>query len=284
MRVKCVFNRLFRQFNIINYLHNNVGKSQIGIIMDMFDIPTEKELLGQVKAHLETKKPVKTLDVDDVFPFWNAASVSTADTDSMRKPNKKGLVMPNDKVGCVKPLKTIKEWKAERIKGHKETTSEAQKEPEVKKTAQMEAAGGTPKFKPVDATIDTTYSVKGAPKVNGKSLVGSIKPIKAGETVSIEDMKKLIAAIRTNNLPNNVGIVKPQKKPTLNVGGRDDFGVVTSDKPMKNPNPKAYAKYVEKDMDGKKTEKLVELGKPEYKKEPPKTSKTDLVGVVKVKK
>lgn len=284
MRVKCVLIRLFRQFNIINYLHNNVGKSQIGIIMDMFDIPTEKELLGQVKAHLETKKPVKTLDVDDVFPFWNAASVSTADTDSMRKPNKKGLVMPNDKVGCVKPLKTIKEWKAERIKGHKETTSEAQKEPEVKKTAQMEAAGGTPKFKPVDATVDTTYSVKGAPKVNGKSLVGTIKPIKAGETVSIEDMKKLIAAIRTNNLPNNVGIVKPQKKPTLNVGGRDDFGVVTSDKPMKNPNPKAYAKYVEKDMDGKKTEKLVELGKPEYKKEPPKTSKTDLVGVVKVKK
>lgn len=252
--------------------------------MDMFDIPTEKELLGQVKAHLETKKPVKTLDVDDVFPFWNAASVSTADTDSMRKPNRKGLVMPNDKVGCVKPLKTIKEWKAERIKGHKETTSEAQKEPEVKKTAQMEAAGGTPKFKPVDATIDTTYSVKGAPKVNGKSLVGSIKPIKAGETVSIEDMKKLIAAIRTNNLPNNVGIVKPQKKPTLNVGGRDDFGVVTSDKPMKDPNPKAYAKYVEKDMDGKKTEKLVELGKPEYKKEPPKVSKTNLVGSVQVKK
>lgn len=252
--------------------------------MDMFDIPTEKELLGQVKAHLETKKPVKTLDVDDVFPFWNAASVSTADTDSMRKPNKKGLVMPNDKVGCVKPLKTIKEWKAERIKGHKETTSEAQKEPEVKKTAQMEAAGGTPKFKPVDATVDTTYSVKGAPKVNGKSLVGTIKPIKAGETVSIEDMKTLIAAIRTNKLPNNVGIVKPQKKPTLNVGGRDDFGVVTSDKPMKNPNPKAYAKYVEKDMDGKKTEKLVELGKPEYKKEPPKTSKTNLVGSVQVKK
>ena len=252
--------------------------------MDMFDIPTEKELLGQVKAHLETKKPVKSLDVDDVFPFWNAASVSTADTDSMRKPNKKGLVMPNDKVGCVKPLKTIKEWKAERIKGHNETTSEAQKEPEVKKTAQMEAAGGTPKFKPVDATIDTTYSVKGSPKVNGKSLVGIIKPIKAGETVSIEDMKTLIAAIRTNKLPNNVGIVKPQKKPTLNVGGRDDFGVVTSDKPMKNPNPKAYAKYVEKDMDGKKTENLVELGKPEYKKEPPKTSKTDLVGVVKVKK
>lgn len=284
MRMKCVLIRLFRHRNIINYLHNNVGKSQIGIIMDMFDIPTEKELLGQVKAHLETKKPVKTLDVDDVFPFWNAASVSTADTDSMRKPNRKGLVMPNDKVGCVKPLKTIKEWKAERIKGHKETTSEAQKEPEVKKTAQMEAAGGTPKFKPVDATIDTTYSVKGAPKVNGKSLVGSIKPIKAGETVSIEDMKKLIAAIRTNNLPNNVGIVKPQKKPTLNVGGRDDFGVVTSDKPMKDPNPKAYAKYVEKDMDGKKTEKLVELGKPEYKKEPPKVSKTNLVGSVQVKK
>jgi len=282
--MKCVLIRLFRHRNIINYLHNNVGKSQIGIIMDMFDIPTEKELLGQVKAHLETKKPVKTLDVDDVFPFWNAASVSTADTDSMRKPNRKGLVMPNDKVGCVKPLKTIKEWKAERIKGHKETTSEAQKEPEVKKTAQMEAAGGTPKFKPVDATIDTTYSVKGAPKVNGKSLVGSIKPIKAGETVSIEDMKKLIAAIRTNNLPNNVGIVKPQKKPTLNVGGRDDFGVVTSDKPMKDPNPKAYAKYVEKDMDGKKTEKLVELGKPEYKKEPPKVSKTNLVGSVQVKK
>ena len=252
--------------------------------MDMFDLPTEKQLLGQVKAHLETKKPVKTLDTNEVFPFWNAASVSTADTDSMRKPNKKGLVMPNDKVGCVKPLKTIKEWKAERIKGHKETTSEAQKEPEVKKTAQMEAAGGTPKSKPVDATIDTTYSVKGAPKANGKSLVGSIKPIKAGETVSIEDMKKFIAAIRTNSLPNNVGIVKPQKKPTLNVGGRDDFGVVTSEKPMKNPNPKAYAKYVEKDMDGKKTEKLVELGKPEYKKEPPKTSKTDLVGVVKVKK
>ena len=284
MRAKCVFNRLFRQFNIINYLHNSIGKSQIGIIMDMFDIPTEKELLGQVKAHLETKKPVKTLDVDDVFPFWNAASVSTADTDSMRKPNKKGLVMPNDKVGCVKPLKTIKEWKAERIKGHKETTSEAQKEPEVKKTAQMEAAGGTPKFKPVDATVDTTYKVKGAPTVGGKSLVGTIKPIKAGETISIEDMKTLIAAIRTNKLPNNVGIVKPQKKPTLNVGGRDDFGVVTSDKPMKNPNPKAYAKYVEKDMDGKKTEQLVELGKPEYKKEPPKTSKTDLVGVVKVKK
>ena len=252
--------------------------------MDMFDIPTEKELLGQVKAHLESKKPVKSLDVNEVFPFWNAASVSTAETNSMRKPSKKGLVMQNDKVGCVQPLKTIKEWKAERIKGHKETTSEAQKEPEVKKTAKMEAAGGTPKFKPVDATVDTTYTVKGAPKVNGKSLVGTIKPIKAGEAISISDMKKLIAAIRTNNLPNKVGVVQPQKKPTLKVGGRDDFGVVTSDKPMKNPNPKAYAKYVEKDMDGKKTEQLVELGKPEYKKEPPKTSKSDLVGVVKVKK
>ena len=105
--------------------------------MYMFDIPTEKELLGQVKAHLESKKPVKSLDVNEVFPFWNAASVSAAETNSMRKPQKKGFVMPNDKVGCVQPLKTIKEWKAERIKGHKETTSEAQKEPEVKKTAKM---------------------------------------------------------------------------------------------------------------------------------------------------
>lgn len=255
------------------------------MIMDMFDIPTEKELLGQVKAHLETKRPVKTLDVNEVFPFWNAASVSAADTDSMRKPSKKGLVMPNDKVGSIQPIKTIKEWKAERVKGHKETTSEAQKEPEVKKPAKMEAASGTPKFKPVDATIDTTYTVKGAPVVKGKSLVGSIKPIKAGEAISISDMKTLIADIRKNNrLPNNVGIVKPQTKPTLKVGGRDDFGVVTSDKPMKNPDPKAYAKYTEKDMDGKKTEKLVELGKPEYKKEPPKTSKTNLVGSVQVKK
>ncbi len=274
----------FSRRHIINYLHNNVGKSHIGIIMYMFDIPTEKELLGQVKAHLESKKPVKSLDVNEVFPFWNAASVSAAETNSMRKPQKKGFVMPNDKVGCVQPLKTIKEWKAERIKGHKETTSEAQKEPEVKKTAKMESAGGTPKFKPVDATIDTTYTVKGAPVVKGKSLVGSIKPIKAGEAIAVSDMKKLIAAIRTNSLPNKVGVVQPQKKPTLKVGGRDDFGVVTSDKPMKNPNPKAYAKYVEKDMDGKKTEKLVELGKPEYKKEPPKTSKANLVGVVKVKK
>lgn len=252
--------------------------------MDMFDLPTEKELLGQVKAHLETKKPVKTLDTNEVFPFWNAASVSAADTDSMRKPSKKGLVMPNDKVGCVKPLKTIKEWKAERIKGHKETTSEAQKEPEVKKTAKLEASSGTPKFKPVDATVDTTYTVKGGPTVKGKSLVGTIKPIKAGEAISISDMKTLISAIRSKNLPNNVGIVKPQKNPTLKVGGRDDFGVVTSDKPMKNPEPKAYAKYAQKDMDGKKTEKLVELGKPEYKKEPPKTSKTNLVGSVQVKK
>ena len=120
-------------FDIINYLHNNVGNCHIGMIMDMFDIPTEKELLGQVKAHLETKRPVKTLDVNEVFPFWNAASVSAADTDSMRKPSKKGLVMPNDKVGSIQPIKTIKEWKAERVKGHKETTSEAQKEPEVKK-------------------------------------------------------------------------------------------------------------------------------------------------------
>ena len=209
--------------------------------MDMFDLPTEKQLLGQVKAHLETKKPVKTLDANEVFPFWNAASVSTADTDSMRKPSKKGLVMQNDKVGCVKPLKTIKEWKAERIKGHKETTSEAQKEPEVKKTAQLEASSGTPKFKPVNATVDTTYTVKGGPTVKGKSLIGSIKPIKAGEAISISDMKTLISAIRSHNLPNNVGIVKPQKNPTLKVGGRDDFGVVTSDKPMKNPNPKAFA-------------------------------------------
>lgn len=252
--------------------------------MDMFDIPTEKELLGQVKAHLETKKPVKSLDVNEVFPFWNAASVSAAETAAMRKPSKKGLVMPNDKVGCVQPLKTIKEWKAERIKGRKETTSEAQKEPEVTKPAKMEASSGTPKFKPVDATIDTTYTVKGGPVVKGKSLVGTIKPIKAGEAISISDMKKLISAIRTQNLKNNVGIVKPQKAPTLKVGGRDDFGVVTSDKPMKNPEPKAYAKYGQKDMDGKKTEKLVELGKPEYKKEPPKTSKANLVGVVKVKK
>jgi hypothetical protein len=252
--------------------------------MDMYDIPTEKELLGQVKAHLETKKPVKTLDANEVFPFWNAASVSTADTNSMRKPPKKGLVMPNDKVGCVKPLKTIKEWKAERIKGHKETTSEAQKEPEVKKTAQLEATSGTPKFKPVNATVDTTYTVKGGPTVKGKSLIGTIKPIKAGEAISISDMKTLISAIRSKNLPNNVGIVKPQKNPTLKVGGRDDFGVVTSDKPMKNPNPKAFAKYAQKDMDGKKTEKLVELGKPEYKKEPPKTSNANLVGSVKVKK
>jgi len=252
--------------------------------MDMYDIPTEKELLGQVKAHLETKKPVKTLDANEVFPFWNAASVSTADTNSMRKPPKKGLVMPNDKVGCVKPLKTIKEWKAERIKGHKETTSEAQKEPEVKKTAQLEATSGTPKFKPVNATVDTTYTVKGGPTVKGKSLIGTIKPIKAGEAISISDMKTLISAIRSKNLPNNVGIVKPQKNPTLKVGGRDDFGVVTSDKPMKNPNPKAFAKYAQKDMDGKNTEKLVELGKPEYKKEPPKTSNANLVGSVKVKK
>ena len=249
--------------------------------MDMFDIPTEKELLVQVKAHLETKKPVKSLDVNEVFPFWNAASVSAAETAAMRKPSKKGLVMPNDKVGCVQPLKTIKEWKAERIKGRKETTSEAQKEPEVQKPAKMEASSGTPKFKPVDATIDTTYTVKGGPVVKGKSLVGTIKPIKAGEAISISDMKKLISAIRTQNLKNNVGIVKPQKAPTLKVGGRDDFGVVTSDKPMKNPEPKAYAKYGQKDMDGKKTEKLVELGKPEYKKEPPKAN---LVGVVKVKK
>ena len=275
---------VFSLRHIINYLHNNVGKTQIGIIMDMFDIPTEKELLGKVKAHLESKKPVKSLDVNEVFPFWDAASVSTADTKSMRKPQKKGLVMPNDKVGCVQPLKTIKEWKAERIKGHKETTSEAQKEPEVKKTAKMEAAGGTPKFKPVDATVDTTYTVKGAPTVKGKSLVGTIKPIKAGEAISISDMKKLISAIRTQNLKNNVGIVKPQKAPTLKVGGRDDFGVVTSNKPMKNPEPKAYAKYAQKDMDGTKTEKLVELGKPEYKTEPPKTSKANLVGVVTVKK
>lgn len=252
--------------------------------MDMFDLPTEKQLLGQVKAHLETKKPVKTLDANEVFPFWNAASVSAADTNSMRKPPKKGLVMPNDKVGCIKPLKTIKEWKAERIKGHKETTSEAQKEPEVKKTAQLEASSGTPKFKPVNATVDTTYTVKGGPTVKGKSLIGSIKPIKAGEAISISDMKTLISAIRSHNLPNNVGIVKPQKNPTLKVGGRDDFGVVTSDKPMKNPNPKAFAKYAQKDMDGKKTEKLVELGKPEYKKEPPKTSKANLVGSVQVKK
>lgn len=275
---------VFSRRHIINYLHNNVGKNQIGIIMDMFDIPTEKELLGKVKAHLESKKPVKSLDVNEVFPFWDAASVSTADTTSMRKPQKKGFVMPNDKVGCVQPLKTIKEWKAERIKGHKETTSEAQKEPEVKKTPTMEAAGGTPKFKPVDATVDTTYTVKGAPTVKGKSLVGTIKPIKAGEAISISDMKKLISAIRTQNLKNNVGIVKPQKAPTLKVGGRDDFGVVTSNKPMKNPEPKAYAKYAQKDMDGKKTEKLVELGKPEYKTEPPKTSKANLVGVVTVKK
>lgn len=252
--------------------------------MDMFDLPTEKELLGQVKAHLETKKPVKTLDVNEVFPFWNAASVSNADTNSMRKPSKKGLVMPNDKVGCVKPLKTIKEWKAERIKGHKETTSEAQKEPEVKKTAQLEASSGTPKFKPVDATVDTTYKVKGAPTVGGKSLVGSIKPIKAGEAISINDMKTILADIKEHRFPNKVGVVTPQKKPTLKVGGRDDFGVVTSDHPLKNPDPKAYAKYAQKDMNGKKTEKLVELGKPEYKKEPPKTSKTNLVGSVQVKK
>lgn len=252
--------------------------------MYMFDIPTEKELLGQVKAHLETKKPVKTLDVNEVFPFWNAASVSTADTDSIRKPSKKGLVMPNDKVGSIQPIKTIKEWKAERIKGRKETTSEAQKEPEVNKAPKMEASVGTPKFKPVNATIDTTYTVKGGPSVKGKSLVGTIKPIKAGEAISISDMKTLISAIRTNRIPNNVGIVKPQKNPTLKVGGRDDFGVVTSDKPMKNPEPKAYAKYAQKDMEGKKTETLVELGKPEYKKEPPKTSKANLVGSIQVKK
>lgn len=252
--------------------------------MDMFDIPTEKELLKQVKSHLETKKPVKTLDPNEVFPFWNAVSVSAEEMDAMRKPPRKGVVLPNDKSGCVKPIKTIKEWKAERIKCHAGTTSEAQKEPVVCKAAAKLESTSHVKTKTLDATVDTTYTVKGGPTVKGKSLVGSIKPIKAGEAISVGDMKAIISAIRSNRLPNNVGIVKPQKVPTFKVGGRDDFGVVTSNKPMKNPNPKAYAKYAQQDMAGKKTEKIVELGKAEYRKEPPKATKGNLVGSIQPKK
>lgn len=236
--------------------------------MDMFNLPTEKELLGQVKAHLESKKPVKTLDANEVFPFWNATSVTNSD-EEMHKPGKT-TVMKNGKVGSIGP---VKQSSLERLKGRKTTVSEAKKEPEVK----MESASGTPKFKPVVVNTDTTYTIKGSP-------VGSIKPIKAGESISVNDMKSLIRSIKENRMPNKVGIVKPQKSPSVKVDGKNDFGVVTSSKPMKNPDPKAYAKYVSKDMKNKKTEKLVELGKPEYLKAPHKASADSLVGSVKVKK
>ena len=85
-------------------------------------------------------------------------------------------------------------------------------------------------------------------------------------------------------MPDRVGIVKPQKSPTLKIGGKNDFGVVTSSKPLKNPDPKAYAKYVTKDLKNKTDEKLVELGKPEYLKAPSKASADSLVGSIKTKK
>ena len=236
--------------------------------MDMFNLPTEKELLGEVKAHLESKKPVKTLDANDVFPFWDASSVTNS-VDEMRKPGKM-TVMKNDKVGSIGP---VKQSSLERIKGHKTTVSEAKKEPEVK----MEGTSGTPKFKPVVVNTDTIYTIKGSP-------VGSIKPIKAGESISANEMKSIIRSIKENRMPDRVGIVKPQKSPTLKIGGKNDFGVVTSSKPLKNPDPKAYAKYVTKDLKNKTDEKLVELGKPEYLKAPSKASADSLVGSIKTKK
>lgn len=237
--------------------------------MDMFDLPTEKELLGKVKAHLETDKPLKagkTLDVNEVFPFWNSTACAEGDINTF-KPSK-GIEVRTGKVGCIKPIKSSN---ISRLKGHSNLSNTAQKEPEVK----MESVS-YPKFKKITVNTDTTYTVKNSP-------VGSIKPIKAGENVSIISFDKILKQMKANQMPNKVGCVKPVKAPKLNVGA-SDFGVVTSEKPMKNPNPKAYAKYVTKDMDNKKTEKLVELGVPEYKEAPKKASKDNLVGIVKVKK
>lgn len=241
--------------------------------MDMFDLPTEGKLLEKIKAHKESTKAMKkgnVIDSDEIFPFWS--SVACAETDMKTFKPTKTIEMKNDKVGSVKPIKTAP---AVRTKLTQTLVNKAQAKPEIKAT--LEAANGM-KFKPLTVNTDTTYTVKGA-----SAKIGSIKPIKPGETRSITDYAKIIASMQSVRMPNKVGCIKPSKTPTLKTG-KNDFGVVTSDKPMKNPDPKAYAKYVTKDMDNKKKEKLVELGKPEYKMAPPKSSKSDLVGVVKVKK
>lgn len=235
--------------------------------MDMFDLPTEKELLGKVKAHLETQKPIKSLDVNDVFPFWNSTACSEV-TMKTFKPGK-DIVMKNDKVGGVKPIKSSP---LTRLRGQSSLTSTAQKKPEVKCEATSKT---TPKFKPLNIDTTTVYKVKSAP-----NKVGSINPINPGEHVELTDFQKILKQMKANNMPNMVGCVKPVKAPSLK-HSVSEFGVVTSEKPMKNPNPKAYAQYVTRDNNNKKTEKMVELGKPEYKKTAPKASKTDLVGCVK---
>ena len=167
-------------------------------MIDMYDLPTESELLGQAMLESSKKNSSKSTDIDQdtIFPFWQPQGPKSA------------AVKLGDKTGVVKAkvdfnpgeVRIDKVWedflKAEKAKDKKN----------AKPVTELDAFGSV--------VLDTF-----AKKPNPEKLVGSIKALKKVTEKSIDGKSK--TTVEELGVDNFVEVSKAQKP-----GKGDHTGIV----------------------------------------------------------